>query len=389
MEIADRVKDVSASLTLAITSKAKQMSKEGIDVVSFGAGEPDFDTPQHIKEAAIRAIQDGFTKYTPASGIPELKEAIVKKIKMELDVEYSTSQIVISCGAKHSLYNLFQVICQKGDEVIIPSPYWVSYPEMVRLSGATPIIVPTSRENQFKLTSLELKKVISKRTKALVINSPSNPTGSVYSKEELFLICEIAVENNIYIVSDEIYDKILYDGVSYCSVGAFGEKIRSQSIIINGVSKTYSMTGWRIGYMIAPQQIAEAASRLQSHSTSNPTSISQKAALAAITGKQDFISFMVGEFEKRRNLALDRLRKIRGFSPFEPKGAFYIFCEIPKLGLSSVEFAKRLLEEAKVAVVPGAAFGWDNYIRISFATSMERLEAGLHRIEKWAGALVF
>jgi aspartate aminotransferase len=387
MVLADRIKQVGASSTLEITAKAKSMKAEGIDVVSFGAGEPDFDTPKNIKEAAIKAINEGFTKYTPAGGTAELKEAICRKFKSDNNLDYKPSQVVVSCGAKHSIYNVIQVMCQKGEEVIIPSPYWVSYPEMARLAEAKPVFVNTKRENGFKLTKEELKKAITKKTKLLILNSPSNPTGTVYSENELFFISELAVEKNIYILSDEIYEKLIYDGAAHKSIASFNQKIYDLTITVNGVSKTYSMTGWRIGYLAAPQAIATAIDNLQSHSTSNPTSIAQKAALEAMTGDQGFIANMVGEFKKRRGYMVERLSSIKGFSPFNPAGAFYVFCEITKTGMGSVELCTRLLSEAKVAVVPGAGFGWDNYVRFSFATGMETIKKGLDRIQEWAGKL--
>lgn len=384
MVLSDRMKEVGASSTLEITAKAKKMKAQGIDVVSFGAGEPDFDTPKNIKEAAIKAINSGFTKYTPAGGTAELKEAICRKFKSDNKLDYKPSQVVVSCGAKHSIYNAIQVLCQKGDEVIIPSPYWVSYPEMARLAEAKPVFVNTKRENGFKLTKEELKKAITKKTKLLILNSPSNPTGTVYGEKELFFISELAVEKNIYVLSDEIYENLIYDGAKHISIASFNQKIYDLTITVNGVSKTYSMTGWRIGYLAGPQHVSDAISNLQSHSTSNPASISQMAALEAMTGDQGFIATMAGEFKKRRDYMVGRLSATKGFSPFGPTGAFYVFCEITGTGLGSVELCTRLLNEAKVAVVPGAGFGWDNYVRFSFATGMEIIKKGLDRIEEWA-----
>jgi len=384
MTLANRIINVGASSTLAITAKAKKMQKEGVDVVSFGAGEPDFDTPKNIKEAGKKAIDEAFTKYTPSSGIAELKEAVCQKFKKDNKLDYSPSQIVVSCGAKHSLYNVIQVMCQKGDEVLIPSPYWISYPEMVKLAEAMPVTVPTSRKNGFKLTKADLEKAITRKTKLLILNSPSNPTGTVYDEKELFSIAELASERGIYVLSDEIYEKILYDGARHVSVASFNKKIYDLTITVNGVSKTYSMTGWRIGYLAGPQEVVTAIDNLQSHSTSNPASMCQKAAVEAIAGNQDFISSMVGEFKGRRDYMVERLSRIKGFSPFVPRGAFYLFCEITGTGLGSVDLAGKLLDEAKVAVVPGDGFGWGNYIRLSFATSMEKIKKGIDRIEKWA-----
>jgi len=284
MTLANRIINVGASSTLAITAKAKKMQKEGVDVVSFGAGEPDFDTPKNIKEAGKKAIDEAFTKYTPSSGIAELKEAVCQKFKKDNKLDYSPSQIVVSCGAKHSLYNVIQVMCQKGDEVLIPSPYWISYPEMVKLAEAMPVTVPTSRKNGFKLTKADLEKAITRKTKLLILNSPSNPTGTVYDEKELFSIAELASERGIYVLSDEIYEKILYDGARHVSVASFNKKIYDLTITVNGVSKTYSMTGWRIGYLAGPQEVVTAIDNLQSHSTSNPASMCQKAAVEAIAG---------------------------------------------------------------------------------------------------------
>jgi aspartate aminotransferase len=384
MGLASRMKEVGASSTLEITAKAKKMKAEGIDVVSFGAGEPDFDTPKNIKEAAKKAIDDGVTKYTPSGGTLELKEAICRKFKKDNNLDYKPSQVVVSCGAKHSIYNIIQVLAQKGDEVIIPSPYWVSYPEMVRLAEAKSVFVTTKRENGFKLTKDELKKAVTKKTKLIILNSPSNPTGTVYDQNELFFISELAADKGIYVLSDEIYEKILYDGARHVSIASFNEKIYNQTIVVNGVSKTYSMTGWRIGYLAGPQEIVTAIENLQSHSTSNPASMAQKAALEAIQGDQGFIDGMVSEFKKRRDYMIQRLSGINGFSPFVPKGAFYVFCEVTKTGMNSVNLANGLLTDAKVAVVPGAGFGWDNYVRFSFATGMETIKKGMDRIEEWA-----
>lgn len=387
MTLAERIKQITPSVTLEITSRAKKMKAAGEDVISFGAGEPDFDTPEYIKQAAIEAIKEGFTKYTPASGIPELKEAICRKLKDENGVNYEPSQIVISCGAKHSLYNVLQVLCQSGNEVIIPSPYWVSYPEMVKLAEATPVVVETTLESGFKLTPEQFKKALTSKTRAIIINSPSNPTGTVYTQEELSNIAEVAVSRQIYVISDEIYEKLIYDGLKHHSIASFGEDIYNLTITVNGLSKSHSMTGWRIGYLAAPEEIAQAVSTLQSHSTSNPSSISQKAALAAFDSKPEELETMVNEFCLRRDYMVTEINKIDKLSCFKSSGAFYVFCDISKTGLGSVDFASQLLEEYKVAVIPGAGFGWDTYIRLSFATSMQNIRTGLSRLAEFVQKL--
>lgn len=388
MKLSERIEKVNPSPTLTITARAKQLKKEGRDVVGFGAGEPDFDTPFFIKEAATKAIKEGFTKYTPSTGIPELKEAIQKKLKADNNLDYETSQIAVSCGAKHTLYNIFQVLLEDGDEVLIPSPYWVSYPEMVKLAGGKPIILETSQDKGFKANRSMIESKLSPRTKAFILNSPSNPAGVVYTREELVEIASFLREKSIYLISDEIYEKILYTG-EHVSSASLGNDIYELAITVNGVSKTFSMTGWRIGYLAGPQEIAKAVGRLQDHSTSNPSSISQKAALVALTDRRSNIHTerMVKEFRKRRDYMVGRLSGIKGFSPFIPEGAFYIFCNIEKTGLSSVELAKVLLEEKLVAVIPGLGFGFDNYIRLSFATSMKDIKKGLDRIEEWSASL--
>jgi aspartate aminotransferase len=374
---------ISSSVTLDITAKAKKMSQEGVDVVSFGAGEPDFDTPAHIKQAAVKAIEEGFTKYTPSSGMLELREAIAKKFHHENGLVYKPSQIVVSCGAKHSLFNIFQAVLNESDEAIIPSPYWVSYPEMVKAQGGIPVYLETSSENQFKVTESQLKSKITKRTKVFILNSPSNPTGCVYDVGELNFIARLATKFNFYVVSDEIYEKLIYDGKRHVSIASLGEGIYGRTIVVNGVSKSYSMTGWRIGYAAGPSDVMEAISNLQSHATSNPTSISQRAALEALSGDQSCVEAMRGEFETRRNHIVDGIRRIEGLSCVKPEGAFYVFCDISGLGMGSVELANRLLNEVHVAVVPGAGFGADKFIRLSFATSLGEIKRGLDRIETW------
>lgn len=331
MTLAKRIRAIGPSPTLAITAKAKEMKAKGIDVIGFGAGEPDFDTPEHIKEEAKKALDEGFTKYTPASGIPELKVAICQKLKRDNGLDYEPGQIIISCGAKHSLYNAMQVLCESGDEVLLPSPYWVSYPEQIRLSGAEPVIIETGEEEGFKIKIERLRKKITSRTKLLILNSPSNPTGAVYHREELEAIAEVAVEKNIYVISDEIYEKIIYDDLKHISIASLNSEIKRLTMVINGVSKSYSMTGWRIGYAAGPKEIIQAMSNLQSHSTSNPTSFCQKASIAALEGSQEPLRRMVSEFARRREYIVERLNSIAGVSCLKPEGAFYVFPNISKL----------------------------------------------------------
>ncbi len=391
MKLAARAERLKPSATLAITAKAKALKAEGVDVVGFGAGEPDFDTPGNIKEEAIRAIKEGFTKYTAVGGIDELKSAIIHRIKEDHGIRYEKSEIIVSCGAKHTLYNLSQAIFEEGDEVIIPSPYWVSYPEQVILAGAKPVFIETKEDYGFKIDPDELKKLITKKTKALILNYPSNPTGATYTEDDLRDIVDVAMKAGLLIISDEIYEKIIYDGVTHTPVVKLGEEVKKSTILVNGVSKSYSMTGWRIGYAAGDKRIIEAMSNLQGQSTSNPTSISQRAAVEALKGSQEEVNRMAKEFEKRKNYIVERLNKIPGFKCFNPQGAFYVFPNISwffgkkhagKEIRNSVDFTDFLLGEAKVAVVPGIEFGADKYIRISYATSMEEIKKGVDRIEK-------
>jgi len=384
MRLAKRVANIGESVTLEITSKAKKMAKEGIDVVSFAAGEPDFDTPDFIKQAAIKAINEGFTKYTPSSGMLELREAIARKFKKDNNLDYSPAEIVVSNGAKHSLYNIFQALCEAGDEVIIPAPYWLSYPAMVNMSEAKNVFVETIPRNNFKITEKDLEAKITKKTKCFVLNSPSNPTGSLYEQDELEMIAAIAVKHKFYVISDEIYEKLVYDNKKYVSIGSLGKDIHDLTITVNGVSKSYSMTGWRIGYAAGPIEVMKAIANVQSHATSNPCSISQKATLAGLEGDQKFILDMKTEFQKRRDLMVSRLNKMKNISCIKPGGAFYVFCDISKFGQGSAKIANRLLEEARVAVIPGEPFGADSFIRFSFATSVGAINKGLDRIEEWA-----
>ncbi len=383
VKIAKRAEAVNPSLTLAITAKAKRMAKEGIDVVSFAAGEPDFDTPLNIKMAGINAIKEGFTKYTPSSGMQELKDAVSAKLRDENMLVYPASSISISCGAKHSLYNIFQAITEEGDEVIIPSPYWLSYPEMVRLSGAAPVFVETGQKDDFKLQAQALKKAVTDKTRAIIINSPSNPTGILYGENELKEIADIACSKKILVISDEIYEHLIYDKKKHVSIASLGEDIKSQTLIVNGVSKSYSMTGWRIGYVAGDAEVISAINKIQSHSTSNPASISQRAALEAIKGSQESVEKMSLEFETRRDYLCTRIERIKDFSAIKPNGAFYVFCNIEKTGIDSVAMANRLLDEIKVAVIPGKPFGSDKHIRLSFASSVENIMKGMDRIERW------
>ncbi len=381
--LADRIKRINPSSTLVITSRAKKLKAEGKDIVNFAAGEPDFDTPGFIKGAAIEAIKAGFTKYTPTTGILELKKLICDKFQKDNQLKFTPEQIVVSCGAKHSIFNALFVLVNQGDEVLIPCPYWVSYPEMVNLCEGVPVFIPTASKNNFKITAADLKKHISKKTKLLILNSPSNPTGCVYKEDELKAIADICVDNKIFIISDEIYEKLIYDNLKHVSIASFNKSICDLTITVNGMSKSYSMTGWRIGYLGAAPVIAEAVARLQDHSTSNPNSIAQKAAVAALSASGDFTKKICCEFQKRRDFAVSRLKKIEKLDVVVPQGAFYIFCNIAKTGLDSSTFAQRLLEEKFVSLIPGNGFGRDDYVRISFTTSVEQIEKGLERMEDW------
>jgi aspartate aminotransferase len=385
--LAERLRKISPSATLAITSKAKKLKSEGRDVISFAAGEPDFDTPAFIKDAAVEALKSGFTKYTPTTGIPELKKAIAEKFQRDNLLQYQSEQIIVSCGAKHSIFNALMVLVDKDEEVLIPSPYWVSYPEMVKLCEATPRFVKTLPENNFKINPKELNKYIGPKTKALILNSPSNPSGCVYSKEELLEIARICLDKKIFVISDEIYEKLVYDSAKHISIASLNKDIYDLTITVNGLSKSYSMTGWRIGYLGAPLDIAEAISRLQDHSTSNPNSIAQKASVAALNASNEFSDNMRQEFQKRRDDMLRRLAGIDKIKAVKPEGAFYIFCNISRTKLTSLAFASRALDEAGIAVIPGESFGRDDYVRISFATSLEQIEKGMGRLAEWVNKL--
>jgi len=384
--IADKFSQIAPSLTLAITAQAKKMQAEGQDIASFGAGEPDFDTPQHIKDAAIEALQAGRTKYTAVTGIPELRKAIADKLLKDNHIEYSPNQISVNCGAKHSCYNAILACCNPGDEVIIPAPYWTSYPDMVRLVGAEPFIVETKRENQWKLTPEEFADSISGATRMLILNSPNNPTGSVYTKAEIEALVEVAASEDIIILSDEIYEKLLYNGKKHVSTASVSEAAKKLTITINGFSKVYSMTGWRLGYTAAPPEIAEVIDTIQSHTTSNPTTFAQYGALAALQGDQSFVNDMVEEYDMRRQYMLSRLQKIRNIEVVEPDGAFYFLVDTTKMGLSSMNLSEKLLSRYRVAAVPGLAFGHDHSVRLSYATSLDVIKKGLDRFEEFCHA---
>src|SRR6266540_3777328 len=386
-KISKRAASLSPSLTLAIDSKAKAMKAAGEDVVGFGAGEPDFDTPQHIKDAAIKALNEGFTKYTPASGTPELRQAIADKFKRENGLSYKPSQIIVSCGGKHSCYNVILATCQAGDEVIIPAPYWLSYPEMVKLAEASPVILATTDKTEFKVTPGQLRAAITPRTRLFVLNSPSNPTGSVYTPEEIKALGDVCVEKNVLIMSDEIYEHLLYDGAKHRSVASFSPAHQDHTIVVHGFAKAWSMTGWRLGFLAAPEPIAKAIDAIQSHSTSNPTSFAQKGGVAALTGSQDHLKGWLAEYTRRRAYAWRKLNSIPGISCVNSRGAFYLFPNVANLGLKSCDFCARLLEAEKVAAVPGIAFGADDYLRMSYATSLANIEKGLDRLEKFARGL--
>lgn len=393
--LSERAKKIKPSPTLAMDAKAKALKASGVDVVNFGVGEPDFDTPENIKEAAIKAIRDGFTKYTPVGGIDPLKDAVIGKFRNDNGLEYSREEILVSCGAKHSLYNIAQALYGPGDEVIIPSPYWVSYPDQVLLNDATPVIAKTREKDGFMLKPEVLESHITKRTKALILNSPSNPTGSTYDRKSLELIAEVVLKHNLYVVSDEIYEKLVYDGAEHVSIASLGSEIMKRTIVVNGLSKSHAMTGWRVGFAAGPKEIIRAMTNIQSQSTSNPNSIAQKAAVEALTGPQDFIVKMRGEFDRRRKFLVSELNSVPGVSCSSPTGAFYAFPKISGLFgkgdgkpvVTSSELALYLLENASVALVPGDAFGDNDYIRLSYATSMENLSKGVERIRDAVGRL--
>ena len=383
MDLSSHSVQLTPSLTLAIDSKAKAMRAEGIDVCGFGAGEPDFDTPEHIKEAAIKALEEGFTKYTPSAGLPELRTAISEKFSKDNSIDYKPNQVIVSNGAKQSCFNAILACCEPGDEVIIPAPYWLSYPDMVKLVGAEPVIVQTKASNAYKMTAEEFENAMTPRTKMVIINSPGNPTGSVYTREELEALVEVALTEDIFILSDEIYEKLIYDDASHVSVASLSKDAYDLTITVNGFSKAYAMTGWRLGYLGAPDHIAKVIDSLQSHSTSGPNSFAQKGAVAALKGSQQCVADMRDEFNVRREYMYERLAAIPNVSTVKPLGAFYMLADISKFGLSSTNFADRLLSKAEVAVVPGVAFGDDKTVRLSYATDLETIKTGLDRIEQF------
>ncbi len=391
MKLADRVNKIQPSPTLAIDAKAKALKAQGVDVVGFGAGEPDFDTPAHIREAGKKAIDAGFTRYMPVGGADDLKDAIIAKMKRDHGLEYTRDEISVACGAKHTLYNISQALIQEGDEVIIPAPYWVSYPDQVVLAGGTPVFIDTDESTVFKITPEQLEKAITPRTKALILNSPCNPTGTSYSEAELRAIGQVALKHDFLIISDDIYERLIYDGLKFANIVQVVPELKSRTVVVNGVSKTYAMTGWRIGYACGPKDLIGAMTKMQSQSTSNATSIAQKAAVEALNGPQEPVADMCVEFEKRRTYIVERLNAMPGVSCFTATGAFYVFPNFStvygkktpagKLLENSGDFAAYLLEDANVALVPGVAFGADKYARLSYAISMENIKKGMDRIE--------
>lgn len=392
MNLSNKAKNISSSITLAITAKAKEMKKNGINVIGFGAGEPDFNTPVNIQKAAIKAMQDGYTKYTPVSGISELKEAIARKLKNDNNLSYDLSQIIVSSGAKQCLSNVFQAILNPGDEVIIFRPYWVTYPELVKLSDGIPVFVDTAEENKFQFKIEDVEKAVTNKTKVILLNSPNNPTGTVYSEEKLTQIAELAQKHDLLIISDEIYEKLIYGEAKHVSIASLNEDAYNRTVVINGMSKSYSMTGWRIGYAAGNSEIIKLMSNIQGHTTSNPTSIAQYASVEALNGDQETVKYMAGQFKIRRDYMVEKINSIDNISCVKPEGAFYVMINIKKLLnkhingnviKNSIDFSKYLLEEEKVAVVPGDGFGVSEYVRLSYAASMENIKEGLEKIRQF------
>lgn len=392
MEYSRKAKNINPSITLAITAKAKALKAEGVDVVSFGAGEPDFNTPKNIINAAIRAMEEGKTKYTPTAGILELREAICNKLEKDNNLKYNPNQIIVSTGAKQCLADVFMAILNPGDEVIVPTPYWVSYPELIKLADGIPVFVEANEKAGYKYTIEDLENVVTDKTKALVLNSPNNPTGTIYQKEELEVIAKFAKKHDILIISDEMYEKLIYDGEKHISIASLSQDAYERTIVINGVSKAYAMTGWRIGYAAAKEEIIKLMVSVQSHVTSNPNSIAQYASVEALNGPTDELVKMIAEFDNRRKFMVKRIGEIEGLDIIYPKGAFYLMINVScvygkaingKTIKSSLDFSSELLEEEKVAVIPGAAFGLDKFVRLSYATSQKDIEEGLNRIENF------
>ncbi len=384
MTVSARIEGMSESATLALNAKVKKMVSEGVDVLNFTAGEPDFNTPDNVKKAAIDAINSDFTRYTSTAGTPELRKAISEKLRKENGLKYNKEQIIVSCGGKHSLYNAMMTLCNPGDEVIIPSPYWVTYPEQAKLAGAKPVIVGTGKENGFRVLASDIEKKITEKTRVIILNSPNNPTGAVYGKSELKKIASIAVQNDIYVISDEIYEHLVYD-CEHVSIAGLGSDIMEKTIIINGAAKSYAMTGWRIGWAAGPEDVINGMTKLQSQTTSNPNSIAQMAYMEGLKGDQSAVKKMAAEFKKRRDVIVKYLNGIHGISCAKPESSFYVFPDISRISKSSVEFCERLLEKAKVAAVPGIAFGCEGHVRMSYACSLEAIEKGVERIRKFVG----
>jgi aspartate aminotransferase len=396
VNISQRARNLVPSATLAITATARRMCAEGIDVISFGAGEPDFDTPAHIKEAAIQAIREGFTKYTATGGIDELRDAVVTKMKRDNGLSYARNQVLISCGGKHTLYNIFQALLDPGDEVIIPAPYWVSFPEQVKLCGATPVYVHAKEQEGFRVHRKLVEPLVTPRTKILLLNSPSNPTGAALTRQELEGLAALAVEKDLCILTDETYEALVYDGYQHVSIASLGDQVYARTIIANSLSKAYAMTGWRVGYAAGPANVIKAMDGLQSQMTSNPTSIAQRAAVAALIGDQAPTHRMREEFAKRRRYIVDRLNAMPNITCQSPEGAFYVFPNVSgtygkrfkdKALTNSTEASAFLLEAARIAVVPGVEFGSDEHVRFSYATSMAQIESGMDRMAESLKAL--
>jgi aspartate aminotransferase len=387
MKLTKRISQVPPSITLEITAKAKKMREDGIDVCSFTAGEPDFDTPDHIKEAAKLALDQGKTRYGPAAGEMPLRQAIANKLQKHNGLDYTAQNVIVTNGGKHSLFNLMLALIETGDEVIIPAPYWLSYPEMVKLAEGTPVIVSTTAANDYKITPDQLRQAITPRTKLFILNSPSNPTGSVYTPDEIRALAEVVVEKDILVVSDEIYERLLYDGIEHLSIGAVNEETFKRTIISNGFAKSYSMTGWRVGYLAGPLELIKATSIIQGHSTSNVCTFAQYGAIAALESSQECVETMLKAFTERRKVIVEGIRAIPKLSCSNPMGAFYVFVDISQTGMTSLQFSDAILEQQEVAVIPGIAFGADDCIRLSYATSMETIKKGLDRLEKFVSSL--